>query len=93
MIGLIRSGSGNVIGVCKVIDCIGPLTSEQFLRNARRAAIKPSEAVRSRYKKTFAWVITNPCYLRREVSYTHPRGAVIWVKLDSKTEKAVRGAS
>lgn len=37
LVGLIRSGSGTVIGVCEVIDCIGPLTAHEFHKNARRA--------------------------------------------------------
>ena len=35
-IGLIASGSGTVIGVGDLMDCVGPLTNSEFRRNARR---------------------------------------------------------
>ena len=36
-VGLIESRSGTVVGVCEVVDCVGPLTAEEFRRNARKA--------------------------------------------------------
>lgn len=54
-VGLIRSRSGKVFGMCDVVDCVGPLTSEQFRKNARKAGMKPSEAVLGYYNKTYAW--------------------------------------
>jgi predicted kinase len=91
-VGLIRSGSGSIIGVCDVVDCIGPLTEDQFRKNARRAGMKPSEASLGYDDKTFAWVLANPQYLKAPVSYKHPTGAIIWVKLDAQVEKAVQRA-
>ncbi|MGO9775947.1 MAG: ASCH domain-containing protein [Terracidiphilus sp.] len=92
-VGLIRSGSGMIIGVCDVIDCIPILTDEQFRKNARKAGMKPSEAKLGYYKNTFAWVLANPQYLNKPLPYKHPSGAVIWVNLDARTERAVRKAS
>jgi hypothetical protein len=92
-VGLIRGGSGTIIGICDVIDCIPILTGEQFRKNARKAGMKPSEARLGHYRKTCAWVLANPQYLKAPVLYKHPNGAVIWVKLDSRTERAVRKAS
>ena len=91
-IGLIRSGSGTVIGVCDVVDCLGPLTAEEFRKNARKPGLKPSEAVLGYYKKTFAWVVANQRWLKAPVPYVHPSGAVIWVKLDAGTERRVKRA-
>lgn len=91
-VGLIRSGSGSIIGVCDVVDCIGPLTEDQFRKNARRAGMKPREASLGYDDKTFAWVLANPQYLKAPVSYKHPTGAIIWVKLDAQVEKAVQRA-
>ena len=56
-VGFIRSGSGTVIGVCDVVDCRGPLTAEQFQKNARKAGITPGEAALGRYRETFAWIL------------------------------------
>jgi hypothetical protein len=91
-VGLIRSGSGSIIGVCDIVDCIGPLTEDQFRKNARRAGMKPSEASLGYDDKTFAWVLANPQYLKAPVSYKHPTGAIIWVKLDAQVGKAVQRA-
>ena len=91
-VGLVRSGSGTIIGVCDVVDCIPILTDEQFRRNARKAGSKPSEVSLGYYKNTFAWVLANPQYLKAPVPYKHPTGAIIWVKLDAQVEKAVQRA-
>jgi predicted kinase len=91
-VGLVRSGSGTIIGVCDVVDCIPILTDEQSRRNARKAGSKPSEVSLGYYKNTFAWVLANPQYLKAPVPYKHPTGAIIWVKLDAQVEKAVRRA-
>jgi predicted kinase len=91
-VGLVRSGSGTIIGVCDVVDCIPILTDEQFRRNARKAGSKPSEVSLGYYKNTFAWVFANPQYLKAPVPYKHPTGAIIWVKLDAQVEKAVQRA-
>ncbi len=92
-IGLIRSGSGKIIGLCDVVDCIPLLSDEQFRKNARKAGMNPSDANLGFYKNTFAWVLANPKSLKVPVYYKHPNGAVIWIKLDGLTERAVRKAS
>ena len=91
-VGLISSGSGTIIGVCDVVDCIPILSDEQFRKNARKAGMKPREVSIGNYKNTFAWVLANPHYLKTPVPYKHPTGAIIWVKLDAQVEKAVQRA-
>jgi hypothetical protein len=88
-IGLIASGSGTVIGVCEVVDCVGPLTEEQFRKNAKKAGMRPSEAQLGYYRQTFAWVLEKPRLLKKPVRYEHPPGAIIWVKLDASVEKKI----
>lgn len=55
-IGLVPSGSGTVVGVCDVVDCLGPLTAEEFRKNASKAG-GPSEAKLGWYRQTYAWVM------------------------------------
>jgi hypothetical protein len=88
-IGLVPSGSGTVIGVCDVVDCVGPLTAEAYRKNAKKAGMHPSEANLGWYRQTYAWVMTKPRYLKRPVPYQHPQGAVIWVCLDDKLERQI----
>jgi hypothetical protein len=89
-IGLIASGSGTVIGVCDLVDCIGPLTIAEFGRNAAKAAMSKADARSgSGYRRTYAWVLDKPRRLKRPIQYEHPSGAVIWVRLDGSTERAI----
>ncbi len=92
-IGLIASGSGTVIGVCDLVDCIGPLTIAEFGRNAAKAAMTRAEARSgSGYRHTYAWVLDKPRGLKKPVPYQHPSGAVIWVNLDPSIQGAIRKA-
>lgn len=89
-IGLIPSASGTVVGVCKVVDCLGPLSADVFRRNFRKAGMSPGEAELGHYRKTYAWVVEGARWLTRPVPYKHPSGAVIWVHLDGRVERAIR---
>jgi ASCH domain len=89
-IGLVASRSGTVIGVCDLVDCIGPLTAEQYRKNAKKAGMRPSEARLGYYRLTYAWVLEKPRRLKHPVPYQHPSGAVIWVKLDAAVERKVK---
>jgi hypothetical protein len=81
-IALIRSGSGQVVGFCDLVGVVGPLTL-QDLRGWIQKHRVPNSLLKGRppYKKTFAWVLENARRLRLPVPYTHPSGAVIWVRL------------
>ena len=50
-IGLIPSGSGTIVGVCEVVDCLGPLSARSFRLNAAKAGMRPSEAQLGRYSE------------------------------------------
>jgi hypothetical protein len=89
-IGLIASRSGTVIGVCDLVECVGPLTADKFRKNAEKAGMRPSEATLGYYRQTYAWVLEKPRMLKRPVPYQHPSGAVIWVKLDPGVEREIR---
>uniref|UniRef100_Q027X5 ASCH domain-containing protein n=1 Tax=Solibacter usitatus (strain Ellin6076) TaxID=234267 RepID=Q027X5_SOLUE len=64
-VGLIASRSGTVIGVCDLVDCVGPLSADEFRMNAKKAGMKPTEATLGYYCQTFAWVVKNACRLER----------------------------
>jgi hypothetical protein len=86
-IGLIRSGSGTVVGTCELVDVIGPLRYGEFKRNARKWGGKPSEVRRGDHLQFYAWVLRKAKRFRSPVPYRHPNGAIIWVRL---TPKAIR---
>lgn len=88
-IGLIASRSGTVVGVCSLVDCIGPLTADEFRKNAKKAGMRQSEAILGYYQRTYAWVTKNARRLVRPVEYRHPSGAVIWVRLEPAVGKKI----
>jgi len=77
-IGLIRSGSGQIVGTCEVADVVGPLKLADLKKNARKTGSSAAEITRLRYAQTFAWVLKNAKPLKRPRSYKHPSGAVRW---------------
>lgn len=89
MIGLVPSGSEMVVGVCDVVDCVGPLTAEEFCLNAWKAGIRSSAEKFGCYRQTYAWVLEKPRYLNRPVSCRHLPGAVIWLRLDDSVERKI----
>ena len=78
------------MGLCELVDCVGPLTAEQFRMNARKAGLVSAHAILGGYENTFAWVLANARRLKTPVPYKHPGGAVIWVALDEATERALK---
>jgi hypothetical protein len=78
-VALIQSGSGDVVGVCDIVDVVGPLSLAELQRNARRAGFRAESLG---YQTTYAWVLCNARRLRKPLPYRHPPGAVIWVRLD-----------
>jgi hypothetical protein len=89
-IALVASGTGTVVGLCDLVDCVGPLTAEEFRKNAKKAGMRPNEATLGRYRQTYAWVMAKPRKLKHPVPYEHPSGAVIWVRLDGRVEREIR---
>jgi hypothetical protein len=79
IISLIESGSGEIKGSCKLVNCIGPLTEKQFNDNKEK---HQSLSLQPPYKKTYAWVLSEPKRFEKGIKYIHPQGAIIWVNLD-----------
>lgn len=89
LIGLIESGSGAVVGVAHLADCIGPLKREQRIQNAQRMGITVDEAAARWPQDSYAWVLRKRRRLSHPVRYVHPQGAIRWVPLSPAMEKAV----
>jgi hypothetical protein len=80
-IGLIRGGSGLVVGTCDLTEVVGPLSLKELKANARKIGLQPSDLNERPYKTTYAWVMRNPKKFKKPKPYRHPSGAVIWVNL------------
>lgn len=84
-VALIKSKSGLIIGTCRMVDCLGPLSLDQMRDNFEKHQV-PTEMMDKYFKtdKTYAWVLAEPTPLERPIPYRHPSGAVIWVKLTQR---------
>jgi hypothetical protein len=81
-IALIRSTSGQVSGMARLANCLGPLSRDDLLKNIDKHRIPKDQLMKGMpYPKTFAWVLEDARPLETPVPYNHPQGAVIWVKL------------
>jgi hypothetical protein len=81
-IGLIESGSGLIVGTCRIFDCVDlssyPADELQVYGNQFHR-VKDARALEKWNK---AWIIIDAKRFDTPRPYKHPQGAVIWVKLD-----------
>lgn len=82
-IGLIRSGSGRVVGTAEIVDSKGPLSDEEMRANVskHRIPLEDLDGIRNRYKNIYAWVLANAKPLPKPLRYVHRKGAIIWVRI------------
>ena len=92
-IALIRSGSGEVHGVCEIVDVVGPLSTAELLRTQEFHAV-PRERIAegSRYRQTYAWVLKSARRFQSPVPYSHRPGAVIWVRLSTRVVRRIESS-
>jgi len=83
-IGLIKSGSGTVVGTCEIVDVIGPITINDLESNIDKHCVplEQFDQVFGKYERIFAWVLEKAISLPEPVAYKHPQGAIIWVNLN-----------
>ena len=82
LIALIRKGSGQVVGVARLVDVLGPLSLDERLAAIGRHRIEEDRLRSGEVDKwNHAWVLEGARRLDDPVSYEHPSGAVIWVRL------------
>jgi hypothetical protein len=55
LIGLIESGSGMVVGVAELTDCVGPLTRELRICNSRKMGVTVADASARWPADCYAW--------------------------------------
>ena len=88
--GLIRKGSGQVVGVARLTGSGRPLSTEEMVASIDRHHI-PEHMIRSGAvaKWTTPWHLADARPLPRPVPYRHPYGAVTWVNLDDSVGRAI----
>ena len=81
-ISIAKSGTGCVFGTVNLINSI-PLTKKLWETNEKNHQVDISwEELLLRYKKPYAWIFECVEKYQTPIPYTHPKGAVIWVKDD-----------
>ena len=88
--GLIRKGSGLVVGVARLVDSLGPLAPDKLQAATDQHAIG-SELRPELWmgKWNIAWVLADVRKLAQPVPYIHQSGAVTWVRLDKAAREAI----
>jgi ASCH domain len=86
---IIRSGTGRVVGSCRIIDVLGPLTMEDMRLNVETHLTPESELILGGlpYRSTYAWVLAEPRTFEEPIPYKHPSGAITWVDLNELREE------
>ena len=88
--GLIRKGSGTVVGVAKLVGIGDRLSRDQMISNIDKHRI-PEQIIRSGAvaKWNVPWFLTAVQALRTPVPYRYKFGAVMWVEFDPEVTRAI----
>lgn len=79
--GLIKSGSGTICGSSFLCDCLPALRDDEYFQHSHKHQIYPPNE--SALKWRYPWVLEDTTTFETPVKYKHPKGAVIWVKLNN----------
>lgn len=80
---LIESGSGLITGEAELMDCLPPINS---IRAADTTHYHQVDDLSLLDRWRYPWVLANVKKYDEPIPYTHPQGAVIWVKLNIQDE-------
>lgn len=82
-IGLIRKGSGQIVGIAEMGECLGPFSEAELRQQRDKHAITEDRMLDEAWmsKWNHAWVLKNVEVLSEPVPYSHPNGAVTWVNI------------
>lgn len=89
-VGLIRKGSGQIVGAVRMTGAGAALTKGELLEHVERHCI-PIAMIESGAigKWTTPWYMEEAVEFSEPVPYDHPSGAVTWVSLDESVAVAV----
>ena len=78
-IGLIEKGSGLIIGKANLVDSLPPLDPDDYFNHLLKHRITKRDGLNERWR--CPWVLADVVKFETPVKYSHPKGAVIWVKI------------
>jgi hypothetical protein len=89
-VGLIKQGSGHVVGVAELVDCLPPLTAANYAeKEALHCVAAADQPAAVKRKWVYPWLVKRAQSLSRPVRYKHRLGAVVWVRLDDEVIRSV----
>lgn len=89
--GLIRKGSGEVVGAAQLADVRGPLSLSELDESFALHRVPIEEFRSGRASKwNTAWILEQGVSLPIPVRYHHPAGAVVWVNLSTQESELLR---
>ena len=89
-IGLIKKGSGTVVGLAEITDVIDPLSPAGMLVNQDKHRITPQRfADPSVAKWNHTWVLSDVKAFDNPMPYVYPNGAQSWVILDDRARQGL----
>jgi hypothetical protein len=77
-IGLIRKGSGLIVGSVDLVGWGTPLTTDQAAATVNVHHVYDLQLLK---KWRYPWIFRNPERFDTPIPYDHPQGAVVWVKV------------
>lgn len=92
-VALIRKGSGNVVGLAKLVECGKALGTDAMIEALDHHRI-PERMIRSGEvaKWVVPWKLADVLPLAKPVPYDHKNGAVIWVTLSEEVSRQLENA-
>lgn len=82
-IAIAVSGTGEIWGEVDLVDCVALPEKEQwFYQERHRHRVLYSSDIC--YERPHAWILKNAAIYVHPKNYSHPSGAVIWVRLSRK---------
>lgn len=91
-VALVRKGSGQIVAIADISDCLQPLSVSQMATSNDKHCIPQAVVKQAGYKWFVPWVLTNVRVLEKPVPYRHPAGAVTWVDLAPDVQGALATA-
>ena len=80
-IGLIKKGSGLIVGECDLVDSLPKQSMLEIAAACEKHLIHWRVFTAMYFKWHFPWVLEKAQRYEKPISYKHPQGAVTWVKV------------
>ena len=92
---IIKSGTGLAFGTVNLVRVLGPLTIDDLINTPQLKEEEKQEYKENGlpYRKTYAYECLDPKWFRTPIPYSHPNGAVTWVRLPEMNLTDVQYAS